>query len=380
MRSLLSFFIFLILSPLSLGWSQTPAPERTRPGTAAKAPAPAPGSPSQRLRRPASTPSPAQLEALLERQPENIRAREALARVHEENQDFKKVIELLNPYSERISLESQLILAGAYGQLKNYDNQVRILRLVVSADSQNHLAHFILGDALLAQKKEGEAIKSFREAISLNPKFKPAYDSLLNIFIANDNRYEARLVLDDIMQQFGQRPEVLNDLCRLYAIDGFLSQAIDFCQIGITRSPNFPDNYIYLAQAHTDRDDPQEGERILIAAAKRFPNSELAQWAAGDFFFHRKNFTVASRYFRAALSADQDSGRSHLGLAKSLVEMAQAEEAFRHFRRACELNSAHVSDIQSVARGLRARGESALAQRYTGLLSSCRANPRSRKR
>ncbi len=309
-----------------------------------------------------------------------LHQREAQAKKYEQNQNYAKVIELLNPYSEQISLESQLILAGAYGRQKNYEHQVRILRMVVNRDPQNHLSHFILGDALLAQKEEAEAIQSFRQAIRLNSNFKPAYDALLNIFVANDNRHEARLILDDLLKHFGQRPEILNDLCRLYAIDGFLTQAIDFCQIGITRSPQFPDNYVYLAQAHNDRDNTDEAERILRSAADRFPQSELAQWGAGDFFYHQKNYPVAARYFQAAVKSSPDSGRSHHGLAQSLIELAQAEKALEHFERACQLNAAHVSDIQAVSRRLRSQGDISLAQRYSALLSSCRANPRSQRR
>ncbi len=323
-----------------------------------------------------------QLEKQLQKKPDNLKVRSQLAELFYQEKNFTKVVELLNPYSEQIPISSYLILAGAYSELNQHDQEVRILKAVVDKDKKNYQSHYILGNAYIQWAKQTEdlsrkkdirtkAIGSLRQSIELNKKFKPSYDLLLNMFIDNTENYEARTLLNDMIQQFGKRPTFLNDKCRLLTLDGYLNQAIDECKRAIMVSKKYPDNYVYLAQAYFDKGEEKQSERMLKIAAKRFPQSEAAQWAAGEFYQKKKNFPVSNRYFGAAVKADPTSLRANRSYATTLMEVGQPEKALKYFIDACKDDPNIRSDIATAAAKLRLAKRYSLSKKFMSAKYKC---------
>lgn len=310
------------------------------------------------------------LKAQLANQPNNLPLRESVAKHLYDAGAHQDVVNTLNPYTNVIGVPSFLILAGSYKELGDFLNQVRVLDLLQNKDSENHLNHFILADArlLLAEslkdemakkKEEDRAIHNLRQAISLNPGYKPAYDKLLTIFIKNQNNYESRTLITTMIGRFKDRPEFYIDLCRLYSTDGFLNQAVESCTKAIELAPNFPDSYAYLAQSLKDQDKNDEAARQLTQAAQRFPKSEFVQRAAGQFYMLRENHPVAARYFRQATNADPSSVTSQLGLAQSLFSSEQFTPSLKAFSVACRLDpQATLPIFQAAAAHLRQKDRS----------------------
>lgn len=298
---------------------------------------------------------------------------------------FDKVIELLNPYTEQVSATSLLDLAGAYHEKSDYQNEVRILKFVSQKDEENPQIYFILGHAVLNQmnkekdldnkkKLESEAIVHFRTAVDKKPKFKPAYEALLNVFVKNESNYEARGVLNDMIKRFGKRPQYLNDLCRLYSIDGYLNQAIETCTEAIKISRDYPDNYVYLAQSYFDKKMEDKSGRIITLAAQKFTKSEIVQWAAGRFYSEKKNFPVAAKYFDVAVRADSEQSRSRLGLATALFSTEKYEDALPHYLKACQLDHSAVEQFELAASKLRHADKDRLAKKYSQQIYRCKAD------
>lgn len=323
-----------------------------------------------------------QLQQQLNKSPDDLNTRSQLAELYYQNKNHLKVIELLNPYSEQIPTHSYLILAGAYSELKKHDQEVRILEIVVEKDKKNHQSHYILGNAYIQMARQTEdlsrrkevrtkAINSLRKSISLNKKFKPSYDLLLNLFIENGENYEARTLLNDMIEQFGKRPQFLNDKCRLLTLDGYLNQAVEECQNAIMISKQYPDNYVYLAQAYFDKGEEKRSERMLKIAAKKFPNSEPAQWAAGEFYQKKKNFPVSNRYFGAAAQADPSSLRANRSYATTLMEVDQPEKALKYFIDACKKDPNVRSDIATAAAKLRLKKKYGLSKKFMAAKYKC---------
>lgn len=312
------------------------------------------------------------------------RAREQKAQKLFEEKKFDEVIVTLNPYTEQLSVSSYLLLSGSYSEKKLYAEEVRVLKMVAEKDPDNHEVHYILASAYYKlsnstedtfRKKEIEnsCIQSLRDSIRLNKKYQPPYNLLINIFVANKNHYEARTLLGDMIKLFGNRPPYMNDLCRLLSLDGYLQQAIDDCRRAIIASKNYPDNYIYLAQAYFDKGDEKQSEKILITAAKRFPNSEPVQWAAAEFYQKKKNYSVANKYLGAAIKADPKSVRSNVGYANTLLEVGKPEEALPYFASACQLDPNTKSAIATAAAKLRIAKKESLAKKFLSTKLNCQS-------
>lgn len=319
----------------------------------------------------------------LERNPEDIKTRSQLASSYYQSKKFKDVIEILNPYTEQLSIDLYLLLAGSYSETKNFRNEVRILKMVSEKDKNNHNSFFVLGNAYLnLARQESEpirkrknfdlAILSLRKSLDLKSNYLPTYDLLLNTFIDIDSKHEARSILNDMLNKFGRRSSYLNDLCRLYSLDGYLNQAIKICREAIQKSKSFPDNFVYLSQSYLDKGDEKASGKFIKIAAKKFKKSEFAQWAAGEFYFKKKNFPVASRYFAAAVKADSTSVRSNLGFAESLFETEKYQKALPFFLNACQKDANARSHLASAAAKLRLQRKISLSKKFERAKYQCR--------
>jgi len=326
-----------------------------------------------------------QLEKKLKSDPDHVATRVKLAEIRISEGKFTEAVELLNAYTDLLSGAGFRTLAFAYSSLKRYEDEVRVLTMIAKKEDTNHewpmlLAHAYLKQADSVSKAEFEkqnrlmtsGIQQLRATLKLAPKYKPAFDLLLKTFLAQKAHNEARELLMEGIQNFGPRPELYRELCRIDSNDGFLVQAVANCQESISISPNYPDHYVFLIQALYDQKEEVRAEKQATIAAKRFPKSEFVQWATGTLFLRKKNYPVAARYFKAAVAAKADSGRAQYGLALSLFEGGHEKEALDHFIKACKADRETVEKFLSSGARLKQRGETELGAKYTSAAYNCR--------
>ncbi len=296
---------------------------------------------------------------------------------------WPRVIELMNPHTDVASARGYLLLAAAYQETKDFKNVVRVLSLLSEKRPKDPHLQFMLGDALIKQGAqvseakerqdlEARGIESLRTAIRFRRSFQLPYQALANYFIGAGMNLEAREQINDMLKVFGKKPEFHADLCRLYALDGFLQQAVKHCSRASQLNPEFSESYIYLAQAYFDQKEMEKAEATLIDAAKQFPESEFVQYGAGQFFLKKNNFPVAMKYLKRAVASKDSSARSQLALAQSLFESGLEEESLKHYSRACQINTSAQSEVLSAASRLRLKGNSTLAGRFSQAAGSCK--------
>lgn len=297
----------------------------------------------------------ASLEERLEKDPSQTKVRETLAKAYLKKRNYAKVIELLAPYSNEVSVPSIIRLADAYEARQDYVNQIRTLELYQQREPDAYRPYHLLGVAYKNNKQIDQAVNNLRRAIELAPKHRPSYDVLLEIMIEKNNQYEARTVLAQMLRQFGPRPEILNMQCKLYSQGGFLAEAEQSCKAAIAKSKKVPENHVYLAQALLDQGRKTAAENVLIQAARHFPESEYVQFIAGEFYYNEKNYAPAVRYLKQGVAANPEAARSHLGLALSLFELKKHAEALPHFEKACKLDKTRqaYTDFRSALSRLR---------------------------
>lgn len=322
-------------------------------------------------------------EAELQKNPNSLRVRFETATEFAKANQFEKVIELLNSYTDQLDANAFLLLASSYSSLKDYVNEVRVLKILSDKQEKNFRWHMLLGQAYIKQASTTKdpqrnadlltsSILELRKTRGLNPKFKPAFDLLLKTFLDQKANNEARELVLEGIQRFGERPELYRELCRLDSIDGFLEQAVKFCRRSIELSSNFPDHYVYLVQALLDQDEDGQAERTIVNAAKRFQKSEFIQWAAGKVYLLKKNYPVAARYFLQATKADPKEIRSQFGLAQSLFESNKEAEALPHFILACKGDPSNLETFLSNGARLKQRGNSKLGAEYARAAINCK--------
>lgn len=284
-----------------------------------------------------------------------IQEKENLARLAFKKKQPQKVIDLLISHLYEVSRSSQLILAQSLHDQKKYEEEIRVLELVLKLTPEDHLVLARLGNAYAELKKTDEATRSFRLAIKFGPKYLPAYESLLYLFETTDNYYEARLVLKDMTKVFGSKPDFLHELCRIDSLDGYLESSSKACLEAIYRDPQHPDSYVYLANNYRDAGEKVKAQKAYIDAAKRFGGSEFVQSAAGLYFSENHDFHAAFRFFSQAVRADSKSVRALSGLAKSALEIGEYKISLDNYVRACRLDKSVARDFRHAATQLRVK-------------------------
>lgn len=303
-------------------------------------------------------------------------------KLHQQKQ-YRKAVDLLSRNAEKLSEKGYLILAASYSELKEYDNELRILGLLEKKDEKNYQWKMLIAQSHLKKSRaakdkdvkkleETEAVKIFRDTIKANSKFRPAYDQLLEIFLEKKEHHEARELLMAGISQFGERAQWMNQLCELQANDGFLAQAQETCEKAIRRSPQYPNNYVFLSQSYLDQNDSEKAQKVARLSGMKFPNSEFAQWGAGKVYLIMKNYEAATKYFKDAIKADSKSMRGHLGAGEALFESGNRVDALNHFRTACKLGARVSEKLHVMSAETRMKGDSSLASKYRSAAETCR--------
>lgn len=258
------------------------------------------------------------------------------ARLHMASRDYAKVISSLRPYIDPPDKEVLSYLAEAFERTNDRTELIRSLEIFVANWPDDLDGRLRLGKAYAGQAKYEKAIELFRSILAKDSNHKGAHLGLLSVFQKRKNSYEAQVILADMAKKFGQDIDVFTESCRLQYEDGMYVEATKSCSAAIELEPQRADNHVYLGLIQSARENNKQAEKILFAAAARFPNSSLAMKAAGDFAETQKNYEKASSLYKKCLKNTGESQVCRLGLARSSFEMRDYAESAKSYAIACK--------------------------------------------
>lgn len=251
----------------------------------------------------------------------------------------EEAIATLKPHSDTLSADALLVLARAFNRNQDYLNEVRVLKHLLTIKPEHFSALTQLGFYFVKHSDNPmEGAEHFRKAIQVKKNFRPAYEGLIEIYEKKENRYELRILYQDMIKVFGEKPAYLEALCKLNALDSFFEAASSYCNKGIILDGNNANNHVYLGIVQKNSGNFEQAIKILKKAASSFEQSEFAQAEYAKLLFEQKNFLLAEKYFAQATRANPKGGLSWLGHAQSAMELDDYEKAVESFRLACQTN------------------------------------------
>ncbi len=281
------------------------------------------------------------------------------------------VIDVLRPSLATLNREGILAIARAYHEKKDYLQQIRVLETQVARTPTDYVVQHAAGEAYSAMKKQDQAYSYFSESRRLNANYMPTYESLLRSYKKEGHFHDAVTIAQDMQRVFGDTPQLLNELCLLYAHGAFLEKAVETCKLAIERTPKFARNHVVLGLALKEKDGNAAAAKVIQGAAKQFGKSEFAQYVAGELNWERKNTIDALTYYQDAAKADPRSARSQLGLGRTAFEEKKYAEALEGFIQACKIDRTLISDFRKSASALRRKNDLVWADRFTSGLALC---------
>ena len=287
-----------------------------------------------------------------------------LAANAEKKSDWLGVIEILEPHQDRLDKRGLIALAKAYAQVKRGNSEQQVWTLAMARHPKDAALQAQYASALARARKFPESIAAYYKAIEFDSKHVPAYDGLADVLISTGSNEEARNILTDANKKIGVRSKWLNQLCGLYAKDSFFDQAIETCRKAMERDPEYDLNPVHLALSYRDQGEVEKARRILELAASRMPKGSIIRTRIADYYYEKRSFVDARKWYLEATQIDPKNVEALLGLGNSSTELQKFEESLQAFTRACELDRYTRRHFQAALGKVKVRRDAVMQTKF----------------
>ena len=284
---------------------------------------------------------------------------------------WAQVASLLKPVMQQLSRDGLFLLANAYAMTKSPAEEVRVLDLSSHKYPNDAAILTRLGQACSKQGRKDEAMENLYAARDANPQYKPTFEALLAELQKQENFYEARVLVQDMIKKFGDEPKYVSSYCALLTHDAFLQNAVEVCSDALKKDPQDFKNYINLALSLKDKLEPDKAAKTLAEATALFPREALVFYNQAMLFMDTKNYVSANAAFTRATVLAPKNTDAWIGLANSDIELHRYKEALSAYVSACKIDPRAVKDFRAVAARLHHEGELDWQVKFTDSVSSC---------
>jgi tetratricopeptide (TPR) repeat protein len=205
-------------------------------------------------------------------------------------------------------------------QMQRPGEAERLAAGVLRANRSNHIAAKVLGWALLAQNRAGEAIEPVERAARRSQD--PEIETVLAVALAATGRQQE--ALDQLRQTTARRPafppafrEYAGQLAKLDRFD----EAIELMESAIALAPGAIDLQIDLARLCLNRNDRVKARSILSQALAAAPGRPDIQAALARVLLLDGDYAAAAEMFRHLLALRPDDAATRADLAACQLEM-----------------------------------------------------------
>lgn len=285
--------------------------------------------------------------------------------------NYARIIELLSPEVEKLSHANLSLLAQSYFETNNFIAAIKSYTACLSLNPKDYQAKTQIGLAQFNLGKDKEALATLKSSLEMNSEFEPTYQALINYYTKKKNKYELRLLYQDMIEKIAEKASYVTALCELTAKDSLYDLAIKYCQKGIQLDPKEALNYTYLGVSYQDTGDNKKAVRFLKLAADKFPKSEVAQINYAQALEGEKNFIGAFNYYKNATIADKLSVKAFIGLGNSAVEIQKYKDALDAYQQACKLNKSALPSLRKAINTLRSLKSQDWIKKFEEAADSC---------
>ena len=210
-----------------------------------------------------------------------------------------------------VFLIRNIILPRRAAAVSNYLNKsknlqaVRAAKTAVEKDPKSAEAHFLLGKAFLADKREEQALREYKSA------------SRLGIEGMNIPETEFRETIAVLYARFHEEEEALKEYVLL-----------------IKRHPENPNYYYHAGKLFSGRGRHDLAEQYLRKAVSLNPKEGRYRFELGMHYYLSKKIKEAGTEFEAALKLNPSDGQAQLYMGKIFKDSKDYAGAIPHLEKA----------------------------------------------
>jgi tetratricopeptide (TPR) repeat protein len=222
-------------------------------------------------------------------------------------------------------------------QVRYWRNNFELFGHAVAVTENNYLMHDSYGGALFEKGQLEEAIRHFKEALRINPRYLSASANIGIVLLREGKIDEAVKVLTEVVGSKGNYPKAHNYLGLAYAKKGEFGLAVQNYNEAVRLKPDYVEAIANLGIALKEQGKVNEAIKEWHSALQLKPDEPNIHYNMGLAMAEQGNYDEAIRHFSAALAAEPDWAEAHYNLGCAYYQQGKFDLTIKHCVEALQL-------------------------------------------
>ncbi len=254
-----------------------------------------------------------------------------------------------------------VLMVCAWKQTTYWKNGETLWNHTLACTTDNELAHYILGAALLQQGQADEAISEFQHALQINPNYNEAQFCLATAFMQKGKVDEAIQHFICALRINPNYAETHYGLGSALLSKGRVEEAAAHFQKAVQINPDFPQAHYNLGNILLEKGRVDDAISHYQHALQIHPDYAQAHVNLGNALLQKGRVDDAIPHFQHALQTDPDCAPAHVNLGAILLQKGKVDDAIAHFQKALQIKPGLAEAHSSLGNALRQKGRVAEA-------------------
>ncbi|MCL0039418.1 tetratricopeptide repeat protein [Nitrospinaceae bacterium] len=234
------------------------------------------------------------------------------------------------------------LMVMTWTQVGHWENSITIFKHTIRVTNKTYptfaLAHYNLGNALVAEGKNEEAISHYKMAIKINPSHANAHYNLGIALFAKEKNEEAISHYKVAIKLKPDYAEAYSNLGMALVAEGKIEEAISHYKMAIKLKPDSAEPYNNLGNALVTEGKNEEAVSQYKMAIKIKPDYAKAYNNLGIALFAKRKIEEAISHYKMAIKLNPNYTNAHYNLGSALQKEGKNSEAISHYKMAIKIN------------------------------------------
>ena len=261
---------------------------------------------------------------------------------------------------------AQYHMALAKIKLTSYSEAADLLQKVITLDNSHTLAYYTLGQIYNDRLgRATDAVNAYRQAVVLKPSWPLAHIGLGQALLSERRFGEALSAFEQAVALDSTQAQALIGVAEVREWEGDPISAEKSYLAAIAHKPLTSQAYIRLGNLYSRMDRPSEAARYLKhfeqirpyanriaklqSQLRGDPNDALALYSLGVLYTKVGATTHSVSAFRHSIALRSDNAQAHNNLGNALLRSGQIRQAIPHYREAVRLDSSYFLAYYNLA-------------------------------
>lgn len=301
-------------------------------------------------------------------------------------QNWKGIIRLLSPHTDKLHEAGLNLLLSAYLGLNQINPATSIAKILQSEKKIGPYSLIQIADAFAAKIRENkqrnsrvneadqisEVVLFLKAGINNHPKSLALRERLMFFNEEFEEQFptENMAILEGLVMKNKALGRHHSQICLYSFLTGYTEKALKHCQMAMDKDPSEVRTPLWYGKVLENSGFAKKGQRMIASVGQKFPDSPLALEASAHFFAEQENWKKAYPLFKKAISKNQPKPSAFLGLANTAMALGKFETALWAFQKNCHLTQTLPQDFRRAAGQLRT--SPALNSRFKRAMETCK--------